>query len=77
MPSNVTIYTGPHPHGDIRPCPFCGTEMNSHTYCFSHPKPERGGCLLKGYSFANEHVRQWNNRQLANLESVFADKFRG
>lgn len=46
----------------IKPCPFCGTEMKQHKHCFSHPYPKDSDCVLRHYSFGNDKIKEWNLR---------------
>lgn len=54
----------------LEPCPLCGTKMLVHEHCISHPKPAKGDCLLRGYSFGvpslyatmDEVAANWNRR---------------
>jgi hypothetical protein len=47
---------------ELKACPHCGTTMHQHEYCFSHPKPATGYCILRHYSFDNSKREAWNTR---------------
>jgi rRNA maturation endonuclease Nob1 len=47
---------------ELKACPHCGTTMHQHEYCFSHPKPATGDCILRHYSFDNSKREAWNTR---------------
>jgi integrase len=52
---------------ELLPCPFCGTAMNNHGHCFSHPRPAKGDCIIRHYSF---------DRQKAAKKEAEVENFR-
>lgn len=64
---------------ELKACPHCGTTMHQHEYCFSHPKPATGDCILRHYSFDNSKREAWNTRtpspvSVEEVASVIGDE---
>ena len=52
----------------LKPCPFCETVVeypalheDANEAIMFHPRPEKGECILGGYSYGFD-PEQWNNR---------------
>jgi hypothetical protein len=62
----------------LLPCPFCRTEMHNHGHCFSHPRPAKGDCIIRHYSFDRQKIAAWNTRpeaadRIEQLSSALRD----
>jgi hypothetical protein len=51
---------------ELKPCPFCGAEMEPSKQIFAHPDSE---CVLRNHGFYNEKADAWNTRAILNALS--------